>query len=147
MDILSGHGVNKTNDYTVDQLVENWSLHYEKITVARSLIDTSAKDEEFHSVVARLTQKRGAGLLKQIYFAHNFSLWQQYRDFMGFFTEILTIATAGVIMGLALSGRAETYIGIQLAPFSLMAPSPILLLVCQISLFTGAGTLFDEMFN
>ena len=62
--------------------MDNWASHYEKITQSRSLISTSTQDEQFHAMAGELARYRGASFLKQIWYAHNFSVVQQYRDFL-----------------------------------------------------------------
>ena len=74
--------MNSSKDYTVDELVDNWAVHYEKLTQSLTLVSNSEQDERFHDVARKLARYRGASFLKQIWYAHNLSVVQQFRDFL-----------------------------------------------------------------
>lgn len=135
MDVLSGQGVNKRRNYSIDDLIQTWEDFIAKNP--REQEHHEKEDEEFHTLAPILKEERGASLFKQFWYAHNISVLQQYRNISSFVLEIWVSATAGLILGMALSGYNETYIGLFNSPFSLLSVAPNLWLTVQLSLLIG----------
>ena len=141
MDILSGHGNNPTRQYSVDELVVKWSDYYNKhVSLTKQVDDaTLEKDCEFHQQAALLSRERGASFLSQFWYAHNISIVQQFRLFTGLLSEIAVCLLEGLVIGGALSGNDEIYIGIYNQPFTLLSPSPLLWMFTQACMLIGAS--------
>ena len=141
MDILSGHGFNPVRKYSVEDLVDLWSVHYDEIVSLTKQVDdaTLEKDLEFHEQAALLSKERGASFLSQIWYAHNLSIVQQFRLFSGLLAEIFVSSLAGLVIGAALSGHDEVYIGIYKPPYTLLSPSPKLMIFTQLCMLLGAS--------
>ena len=149
MDIISGQGNNLKRDYSVDELVDNWNKHYQKIVEEEEkykkdkgsawALNVIARDEEFHKLSEELVKERGANVFKQFWYVHNLSLVQQYRTVPGLILELFVASFAGLLLGLSLSGQAETYIGLLKAPFTSLSRSPNVWLTVQLSMLVGMG--------
>ena len=137
MDILSGQGMNKLRPYSVDELVNEWTAYVEKNPATASSDREIDQDLEFHKLADVLVNERGANWLKQMFYVHNISILQQYRNFNGLVLEIFVALFAGCILGLSLSGQTETYQGLFPMPYTLLSPSPNLWLTVQVSLLIG----------
>ena len=148
MDIISGHGNNSERNYSVDELVDNWSKHYSTLSrrtntgsswLQHDSLPTAESDQEFHSLVGKVVKERGANLFKQFWFSHNLSLLQQYRTISGFTTEVFVALFAGLILGLSMGGQPETYFGLLQAPFTSLSSAPNFWLTVQLSMLVGMG--------
>lgn len=75
--------------------------------------------------------------MRQVFYNHNLSILQQYRNISELVVEVLVAGFAGLILGLSLNDFVETYKGVFIAPFTLLSSSPNLWLTVQVSLLIG----------
>jgi hypothetical protein len=162
MDILSGVGVNHKNDYKIPDLISLWSdvedsnsskdsaelqssdIHSQNTSTIHSEIisapsASTADDDEFHELCEGLASDRGANLFYQFYLTHNLSLLQQYRTLPGLILEVAVGTIAGALMGVAVNGVDEIYLGIMKEPYTLLSSAPIFWLIVQFIMLVGSA--------
>jgi ABC-type multidrug transport system ATPase subunit len=138
MDILSGSGVNHTRSYNIEELLEEWNKHAGKLdSGVEEGEDTSEIDKSFYSLADTLVKERGAGFFSQMFYVHNLSLLQQYRAWPGLILEVFVGATAGILMGVAVSAVDEIFAGVFNAPYQMLSSAPIHWLVVQFIMLVG----------
>ncbi|KAJ3061100.1 hypothetical protein HDU99_005673, partial [Rhizoclosmatium hyalinum] len=146
MDVLSGNGRVRdgTPSVTVDELVEMWARRerHEEVDGVKEFEDRERQDtagssdtivnvalteEESTSSVdelLRLTKRRGAGFLHQVWYSHNRSLLQQSRQLWALLTELGVAMGAGLVIGVASAQTPETFHGILISPFRGLSVPP-----------------------
>ncbi|ORY40654.1 hypothetical protein BCR33DRAFT_719203 [Rhizoclosmatium globosum] len=147
MDVLSGNGRIRDSapSVTVDELVEMWARrerHREEVDGVKEFEDRERQDtagssdtivnvaltegESTSSVdeLLRLTKRRGAGFLHQVWYSHNRSLLQQSRQLSALLTELGVAMGAGLVIGVASAQTPETFHGILISPFRGLSVPP-----------------------
>lgn len=164
MDILSGQGKNKNQNYTPDELVKLWQDHgsailsklssknpevfddlfYNDENPASSKATPSSREEEmaskpqdFHASITSMVETRGASFIDQLFYVHNFSLMQQYRTINYLLLELFVGGAAGGVMGTALLSVDEQYLGVLVPPFTLLSSAPQYGLILQFILLVA----------
>ncbi|KAI8929997.1 P-loop containing nucleoside triphosphate hydrolase protein [Entophlyctis helioformis] len=149
MDILSGKGVNPTNHYTPDDLVQLWidrdkagnAVDTGSVASGSSKqaqpVDTEEDNTVFHETVRDIVRERGAPVLRQIWYCHNRSLIQQMRQITSLVLEVIVGMLAGLLMGVAVQGTPEMFIGLLVVPLTPLSVSPLQWLVPQYGLLIG----------
>ncbi|KAJ3177496.1 hypothetical protein HDU85_005863 [Gaertneriomyces sp. JEL0708] len=135
MDILSGHGINRTRKVPVEALVTAWESRPK--SPSDTVSDTTRNmDAIFHAKAPALVKERGAFWYKQLWHCHNRYLIQTYRSLSALALEIFVGAFAGLLMGIAINGL-DAYTGILVEPYSLLSSAPTLWFVPLCGLLIG----------
>ncbi|KAI9102428.1 hypothetical protein DFS34DRAFT_390951 [Phlyctochytrium arcticum] len=147
MDILSGHGINKTRHMSVKDLVAAWDQRSKSESTSPpvrplSILpppkhEESQLDSLFHTRAPELVKERGSYWWQQIWYCHNRYMIQQYRLISALALEIFVGCFAGLLMGAAVQGSGEMYRGVLVEPYTLISAAPLLWFIPQIGLLIG----------
>ncbi|RKO90120.1 P-loop containing nucleoside triphosphate hydrolase protein [Blyttiomyces helicus] len=124
MDILSGKGVNRERNFTVDDLVAEWETRRAASSPTPTSTSTSTSTSDpFLTHSRSLLATRGAPFLRQLLYCHNRYVTQQQRAIGTMFLELFVAVFAGSLIGYALNGE-EMFVGLWKEPYSRVGPSP-----------------------
>lgn len=127
LDIISGTGILKNKQcYSIEDLCE-----------LKEAIPKSAPTDNLMSKFSKkLLRGTGASFLNQLLCTHNLSLLQQCRKINEFVSEVISCSFTGSMVGIVMTRKVETYVGILKKPFLLLSSAPDFTNVVQIPFIT-----------